>query len=252
MIFWQLTILVLNGVQDPSTYDQVFDKRRVKGCIKYLLDNCFFTVGNYLFRQQIGIPMGSDPAPFFANLFLYHYERQWLLKLKKEDLAKARKFGNTFRFIDDLCTLNDGGEFEKHYREIYPEEMQLSKENKGNKNASFLELGISIENKQIKVGLFDKRDAFPFTIVRMPYSSSNMPSTIFYSSLGAEILRIARATSNVESFTMSSKKLIIRMIKQGAVMSRVQLVLKKFFGRQQQDFLHVCNSGNDLCSLLCT
>ena len=239
-------------VKDPSSYNQVFDKRRVKRAIKYLLDNCFFTVGNCLFQQQIGIPMGSDPAPFFANLFLYHYERQWLLKLKKEDLAKARKFGNTFRFIDDLCTLNDGGEFEKHYREIYPEEMQLSKENKGNKNASFLELGISIENKQIKVGLFDKRDAFPFTIVRMPYSSSNMPSTIFYSSLGAEILRIARATSNVESFTMSSKKLIIRMIKQGAVMFRVQLVLKKFFGRHQQDFLHVCNSGNDLCSLLCT
>ena len=48
-------------VKDPSSSDQVFDKRRVKGCIKYLLNNCFFTVGNYLFRQQIGIPMGSDP-----------------------------------------------------------------------------------------------------------------------------------------------------------------------------------------------
>ena len=239
-------------VKDPSSYDQVFDKRRVKGCIKYLLNNCFFTVGNYLFRQQIGIPMGSDPAPFFANLFLYHYERQWLLKLKKKDLAKARKFGNTFRFIDDLCALNDGGEFEKHYGEIYPEEMQLGKENKDNKNASFLDLGISIENKKIDVGLFDKRDAFNFTIVRMPYASSNMPSTIFYSSLGAEILRIARATSNVESFTESSKNLIIRMVKQGAVISKVQAVLKKFFGRHQQDFLHICNSGNDLSNLLCT
>ena len=89
--------------------------------------------------------MGSDPAPFFANLFLYHYERQWLLNMKKKDLAKARKFGETFRFIDDLCALNDGGEFEKHYREIYPEEMQLGKENKDNKKASFLDLG---ENKK--------------------------------------------------------------------------------------------------------
>ena len=44
------------------------------------------------------------------------------------------------------------GEFEKHYREIYPEEMQLSKENKENKNASFLELGISIENKKNRSG----------------------------------------------------------------------------------------------------
>ncbi len=101
------------------------------------------------------------------------------------------------------------------------------------------------------MGLFDKRDAFNFTIVRMPYASSNMPSTIFYSSLGAEILRIARATSNVESFTVSSKSLIVRMVKQGAVMSKVHAVLKKFFGRHQQDFLHICNSGNELCDLLC-
>ena len=85
----------------------------------------------------------------------------------------------------------------------------------------------------------------------MPYASSNMPSTIFYSSLGAEILRIARATSNVESFTVSSKSLIVRMVKQGAVMSKVHAVLKKFFGRHQQDFLHICNSGNELCDLLC-
>ena len=79
--------------------------------------------------------------------------------------------------------------------------MQLGKENKDNKKASFLDLGISFENKIIDVGLFNKRDAFNFTIMCMPYASSNMPSFIFYSSLGAEILRIARATSNVESFT---------------------------------------------------
>ena len=75
----------------------------------------------------------------------------------------------------------------------------------------------------------------------MPYASSNMPSTIFYSSLGAEILRIARATSNVESFTESSKNLIMRMVMQGAVISKVQAVLKKFFGRHQQDCIHICN-----------
>ena len=72
----------------------------------------------------------------------------------------------------------------------------------------------------------------------MPYTSSNMPSTIFYSSLGSEILCIARATSNVESFTEASKILIIRVVKQGAVISKVQAVLKKFFGRHQEDFLY--------------
>ena len=77
-----------------------------------------------------------------------------------------------------------------------------------------------------------------------------MPSNIFYSYIGAEILRIARATSNVESFTESSKNHNIRMVKQGALISKVQAVLKKFFGRHQQDFLHICNSGNDLSNLV--
>ena len=90
--------------------------------------------------------------------------------------------------------------------------MRLGKENKDNNNASFIDLGIFIENNKMYVGLFDKRDTFNFTIMRMPYASSNMPSTIFYSSLGAEILGIARATSNDESFTDSSKNLIIRMV----------------------------------------
>ncbi len=43
----------------------------VKACLKFLTKNAYFRVGNLVFRQVIGIPMGSDPAPFFANLFLY-------------------------------------------------------------------------------------------------------------------------------------------------------------------------------------
>ena len=79
------------------------------------MDNCYFTCGGQLFRQKIGIPMGSDPAPFMANLFLYHFESKWLKELKKKNLNQARKFSNTFRFIDDLNAMNDGGLFEKSF-----------------------------------------------------------------------------------------------------------------------------------------
>ena len=58
-------------------------------------------MGNYLFRKKL-VFLWVGPEGVFANLFLYDYERQWLLNLKKKDLAKARKFGNTFRFIDDF------------------------------------------------------------------------------------------------------------------------------------------------------
>ena len=71
------------------------------------MNNGYFQVNNQVFQQVISIPMGSDPAPFIANLFLYFYESKFLDKLKKEDLHRARRLRHVFRFIDDLIALND-------------------------------------------------------------------------------------------------------------------------------------------------
>ena len=73
----------------------------------------------------------------FSNLFLYFYERKWMNELKKNDLIKARKLCNIFRPIDDLNSINDGGKFESNYCNIYPEELQLGKENTDKHEAGF-------------------------------------------------------------------------------------------------------------------
>ena len=82
--------------------------------------------------------MGSDPAPFLANLFLYYYESEWLTKIMKTDLERARRFANTLRFIDDRLAMNNNREFEKSYLEIYPKDLQLNKENNGYGEGSYL------------------------------------------------------------------------------------------------------------------
>ena len=64
--------------------------------------------------------MGIDPAPFWANLFLYTYENEYMSDLISADTSRVRHFHSTKRFIDDLVTLNDGGFFGKVFREIYP------------------------------------------------------------------------------------------------------------------------------------
>ena len=228
---------------DSDIYDIWFDCTKMKAAVAYLLDNCFFKIGNKLFRQIIGIPMGSDPAPFFANLFLYFYESKWLKELKRIDLSRARRFGNTFRFIDDLTAINDGGEFERCFRDIYPSELKLKKENVGSLDATFLDLELSITDRKFNIKLFDKRDAFPFIIVRMPFILSNMPSIIFYSSIGAEILRISRASNNVDHFISASQTLLRRMISQGAKHLRLVRVLKKTYGRHTHTFSHIASDA---------
>ena len=89
-------------------------------------------------------------------------------ELKKSDLIKARKLCNIFRFIDDLNSINDGGEFESNYSNIYPEELQLGKESTDKHEASFLDLNIKIKDGEFHFRLYDKRDSFPFSIVKMP------------------------------------------------------------------------------------
>ena len=214
-----------------------FTKNSLKVAVKHLIENCFFTVGNAVLRQAIGIPMGIDPAPFWANLFLYAYETNYMSNLISLDKVKARHFHSTKRFIDDLCALNDGGEFGRVYKDIYPSELELKVEHSGSQ-ASFLNLDITIKEGLFVYKLFDKRDSFPFSIVRMPHISSNIPESIFYSAMIGEFLRIARSTLLFEDFVPKTRELIHRLNKQGAEQQTSIRHLRKIIQRHPDDFSH--------------
>ena len=215
-----------------------FTKHSLKVAINHLITNCYFSVGNIVMRQKIGIPMGIDPAPFWANLFLYSYEHDYIKKRIKEDRVQAKHFHSTFRFIDDLCSINDGGEFGKVFKDIYPDELELKVEHEGN-SASFLNLDIRIENNQFVYKLYDKRDAFPFSIVRMPYLCSNIPKKIFYSALVGEFLRITRATLYLSDFEPKAIDLVKRMLNQGGDRTSIEKYLLKIIRRHPNFLLSV-------------
>ena len=58
-----------------------------------------------------GIPMGIDSVIFWANLYLSKHECDFMVKLIQEGTIWAKKFHETFQFIDDLWELHDGEEF---------------------------------------------------------------------------------------------------------------------------------------------
>ena len=49
--------------------------------LKYLLDNIFIRFCSKLYRQIVGIPMGTNCAPLVADLFLFCYGRGLMLWL---------------------------------------------------------------------------------------------------------------------------------------------------------------------------
>ena len=84
----------------------------------------------------------------------------------------------------------------------------------------------------------------------MPYLSSNIPSNIFYASIGAETLRIARASNYPNSFFSSIKPLFDRMCKQGAKTEKLKNILAKFFKNHTCDFQYVAKTSDELLELV--
>ena len=57
--------------------------------MEYLIDNVYIKVGNKVFRQIVGIPMGTDCAPQLANLFLFNYEYTFMRNLMRDNLCNG-------------------------------------------------------------------------------------------------------------------------------------------------------------------
>ena len=212
-----------------------FTKSQIKILTSHLIKETYFQIGNLLFKQCIGIPMGIDPAPFWANLHLYSYECSFITGLMSSDKGRAMKFRYATRFIDDECNLNDDGEFGRSFREIYPDNLELKCEHEGT-HATFLQLDITIRDGIAIYKLFDKRDNFPFFIVRMPDLGGNIPSHVFYGSVMSEFLRIARSTLLYSDFLPVARSLFTRMLNQGGSQIKLLNQIKKALSRHPTAF----------------
>ena len=101
-----------------------------------------FILGGRVFQQTVGIPMGTNCAPLFVDLFLYSYEAdviQGLLKKNKKKLA--RSFNFTLRYIDDVLSLNNSrfGDF------VDPIELEIKDTTDTDRSASCLDLHLEID-----------------------------------------------------------------------------------------------------------
>ena len=113
--------------------------QKVCDALVYLLDNIFIRFGAKLYRQTIGIPMGTNCAPLVADLFLFCYERDFMKSLSRENRADIiEAFYSTSRYLDDLLNIDNIYFGHKAYC-IYPTEIQLTAANSSDTEAPFLE-----------------------------------------------------------------------------------------------------------------
>ena len=82
-------------------------------------------MGDSVYRQTIGVPIGIDSGPFIANLTLWYFENKFLEGTYKTKYIVTRKLRYTFRLIDDITTINSDGYFKEYVDNIYPACLEL-------------------------------------------------------------------------------------------------------------------------------
>ena len=142
--------------------------------------------------------MGANCAPLVVDLFLFCYERDFMLSLSNNnqtDIIEA--FNSTSRYLDDLLNI-DNPYFEQMVGQIYPTELQLNKANSSDTEALVLYLNLSITYGIVSSKIYDKRDDFNFEIVNFPFLDGDVPRSSSYGVYISQLICFARICYNVD------------------------------------------------------
>ena len=86
--------------------------------------------------------MGTNCGPLVADLFLFCYERDFMLSLSEDNQsAVIEAFNSISRYLDDLLNIANNF-FDSMVNRIYPLELQLNKANVSDAEASYFDLHI--------------------------------------------------------------------------------------------------------------
>ena len=218
--------------------------------LSFLLDNIYIRFVTKLYRQTVGIPIGTNYAPLVADLFLFCYERDFMKHLCSDNQADVIKAFNLN--LDDLLNIYNPY-FEGMVNQIYPPELQLMlgmgyvillwhslglpynyfllKLILQIPMPPFLDLHLSISNGFVSSKIYDKRDDFDFDIVNFPFLDGDVPRRPSYGVYISQLIRFARVCSHVDDFNTHNKCLTAKLLKQGYRYHKLRKAFSKFYRR---------------------
>ena len=158
--------------------------------------------------------MGTNCAPLVADLFLFCYERNFMLSLSEDNQSVViEAFNSTSRYLDDILNI-DNNFFDIVVNRIYPSELQLNKANVSDAEASFLDLLLSISDGFVKIKVYDKRDDSDFDIVNFIFLDGDVPRSASYGVYISQLIRFARVSSHVDDIDTGNKVMTANLLSQ--------------------------------------
>jgi hypothetical protein len=210
----------------------------------FVVENAYVAHGSRVYRQTIGIPMGTNPGPVFANLYLYAYESRFIDNIEEtQGIKAARTYHLTFRYIDDVLSLDNPGWHAAVSRSsdqggIYPSALVLSKTSVTADDANFIGVRVRAEpgRRKLRLSVYDKRSSFPFHVRRYPLMCSLIPRSIPYGVFLGQLHRGNRICSDASGFVDFAVDVAIALRRNGCSLRRLRELFQRFVRKHVSGF----------------
>jgi hypothetical protein len=162
-------------------------------------------------------------------LFLYSHEVDFIQEiLNKNEKKLAQSFNFTFRYIDDVLSLNNSklGDFVDC---IYPIELEIKDTIDTDRSASYVDLNVEIDSGVVKNEICDKRDDINFPIVSFPFICSNIPAAPSYGIYISQLIRYSLACGSYQDVLNRGLLLTKKLMNQGFLLANLKSPLRKFY-----------------------
>ena len=144
------------------------------------------------------------------------------------DITEA--LNSTSRYLDDLLNI-DNIYFDQMVDRIYPTELQVNRANSSDTEAPFLDLNLCISNGTVSTKIYDKRDDFDFDIVNFSFLDCDVLRRTSYGVYISQLIRFARAFSNLNDFNYRNIALTAKLLRQGYRYFKLRKAFSKFYRR---------------------
>jgi hypothetical protein len=238
---------------------------------QWLMKNCYLILGDRIWLQCTGIPMGFSCSPIWCNMYLLSYEIKFIQRLAKLGrIDLLAKFKHAFRYIDDLCLFNvqnprdflspnqlrtDDNPFW-----IYPLNVLEIKEETTSFSQSTPDKGISahfmnaefILNKQnpeqYVFRKYDKRRGLPFEYTQYIKFRSNRAVNQAYNIAVSQVLPILYISNSEPAAQAEIQSLISTMSANGFHRPRLIRIISNFLLKGSFPDVKI-NTQNLMCTL---
>ena len=272
-------IALLVSLLTVPPHCEVFSIDKAMEWASHIIDNTWFTLGAALFRQICGIPMGANPSPAFADLYLFAYEfifMEQFLASPEGCQCFVLYWRYLSRYQDDVHAVDapslreavyntdhfypDFPGFNPRLHGIYPSEyLRVDIEQEGTVGQSVHHQDLNIKlaratdshghvSHSLRCSLYSKQDSLLRKGVKFkffPAASSSLSNQCKYGIVFSQSLRYSKRCSSKASFIVAVKSLLQKLVNKGYSKSLLLKFYRRFcnkFGRCSKIYSITCPS----------